>query len=81
MVHVRTDSHTSPTSISTGVSFLQEKASYIQIQIQLITTLMHYYRWGGETFNWELSVGPTNKHITGHSPTLFDRHCMYYSCR
>ena len=43
MVHVGTDLHTSPSSISTGVSFLQEKASYIQIQIQFITTLMHQY--------------------------------------
>ena len=32
MVHVITDSHTSPSSIGTGVSFLQEKTSYIKIQ-------------------------------------------------
>ena len=38
-VHVRTDSYSSPTSISTGLSFSQEKDSYIQIQIQFITTL------------------------------------------
>ena len=43
VMHVRTDSHTTPTSISTGVSFLQEKVSYICIQIQFINTRMCQY--------------------------------------
>ena len=48
-MHMRTDAHTSPTEttrptiISTGVILLQEKVSYIQIQIQPITTIKYQY--------------------------------------
>ena len=47
-MHVRTDSHSTPTNISSGVGFLQEKANYIQIHF--ITTIMHQYIPGKKDF-------------------------------
>ena len=83
MVHVRTDSHASPTSISAGASFLRKRP-----QLYSNSNSIYYYRYlmrhyiSGEkshsTSNWVLGLPRNTSHATHWH--WFDRHVLWCKC-